>query len=770
MTLSYTHTLFHKINVWRTHLVCLLCSYVLLSTILIIRPAYADSYTPIGNESDLDTFAKIENLSAKSPENQLRIPLSSALQEDLPIELSVTPPKNTNFVQIKLELRDEAGTLVSQSTNNWNNRKIEKISLLTSMKTDASHELLQGIYTLKIKTTLKHAGQLQNYLQEAKIYRFDAKKPPLPTSFIARLSVVALHSNEYGFDNQLYRQNKGKFEQLHTLLKELYTHPRERITLSIPLASLEDIYRLAHTAEFEDRDLMAEILSLLQDLSKSDRIQLVYSGYNDPDLNNFTTPALLDEVKEHYQLPPQDLSEKLGITLHQGVVARNLSLPRALIPQFVAAQVPWIACLPSGLDTLAQNAYSSELYYLHEAPQIKVLKAYDKFLSSLQKDASSELYERFLAIHKLPKQEHSARMFIGIYPFSQHEQELTTFIKTLRFAAAQNWISLISAEELSQQNSEKSLNGIDVIKDRIPPLADSLEHAGSYVQALRAAQLKHSETYAQAHSKLRLAEAGGWEDMKGGIQRAQHYAQEAQKLANSVFSQVSILSQEAHLSGKSGEIPLILKQESSQDLSLTIVAEGSPGLLITDDKFIRGATAGTAAGENYLSIPVKLVDVSLSDHTLTVKAYAGRQLIAQSEIIVAASRMDIILTLVAGLIFFIVLLFILRYRLRHAGLARAFDNTGASTRKLDRVIEQIKHEVHREALSSRDDNPEGPVHEAGLSPRFAKRHGNHVVYAGDKLINPAQEHANPDKNHSQEQENTLPIKDTHESCNTTNAE
>lgn len=718
-----------------------LCVFTLLVG-TVYSHAQADTTSLETSADDSKKFAPIEDLSSQKFDNHLRVPSSSPIQEDLPVELSFTAPPHARFVQIKLELFNGANEMVAQLSNSWSNQKLEKISMLTNIKADEPEKLNPGIYTLKIKTNIRSAGYTLSYQQQAKIYRFDAGKTALPVSLIARMSTVPLHNANDEFEDQIYQKFKGEFLQLHQLLEEIKAHPQEKLTLSIPLKSLEDIQELAQNENFYDQSLMADILNLLQNLSLNDNIHLVYSGYNDPDLSMFTSESLREEVRGHYQRPPKELGEQLGMKIYQGVVARNLSLPHALIPEFAAAEVPWVVCLPSGLDPLARNAYSSELYHIHGAPHISVIKAYEKFLPSLQDDRLAELYERFLVIHDLPEQEQSSRIFVGVYPLSQNEEELVGFIDCLRFSSQQNWMKPSSLDELTALESEKTLNGISLSEYNISPLAQELEEASSYVQAMKAAKLEQNEAYYNARKQLILAQAGAWPELhENGLKQASQYAKNAQELAKSIFSNVSILGQDAHLSGKSGEVPFILKQEHEQKMGLSVTATGSPGLIVTDEKFAEGVHAGTAAGENYLSVPVKLVDNNLNQHSLTIKAYAGKQLVAQHTIVVEASRLDIIITLIALLIIFIVLLFILRYRLRHAGLARAFNNTQASNTKLNKVIEQIKREVYREAPSSKDDNPEGPVHEAGLSPRFIKRHGKTVRYAGDK-IQPTQHETN----------------------------
>ena len=666
---------------------------------------------------------------------KLSSPASQPAYQAVRASLDYYADDKTQMVYTELSLFNESKKQLAFETHYQQSSALGYNNLTKELSPKNPQLLSPGVYEIKLRVVYQYEGSIKVYQAQHSIYLYDSSKAALPTSLAVRLSLPPLYDYESKtLNKELLEASLPKIKQLKALLDELSQHPEETITLSIPYGSLKDIAQAAYDPKEEHANLFRQIYLQLQDLSLH-QINLVYAGYNDPDLSLMYLSENLDQLSAQYQEGSiEDGRDEMPLTIQQGAIPSNLSLPEGSVEALNLAGVQWLVSLPEGLSLNEdQSQEASALYASEKHPKFRIIQAYKEFLRQLEQDSSLNLNEILLIQHEKEAGQDENRLFCGIYPLQGDDKSFSNFIKMLRFCSQQAWLQLESCQDLVDQLSPKTgIAGVYKPQSVELELEQSMKEAGSALNSLEAASGHKLDNYKRAYMQLVYAQSSAWlqgdELLKN---HAQDHAQKALDLVQQVYSGLSITSQNIHLSGNSGEVPVILLNSNNDELKLRLHAIGNEYLDV-DPKFVKGIVAGTLAGENYVSIPVKLKDKSIHNYGLTVEVFAGDKLLTSKYIEVIASRTDLIVILLVALAILLILLFRLRSRLRKAGLTQAFDNT-AEPSLVGTVIEEIKEELDKEVMRSSDDNPEGPVHEAGLSPRFYTHHGKHVIFAGDPL-------------------------------------
>lgn len=688
-----------------------------------------------------------------------RIPASAALDENLALTISFEAPENCRMIYTELGLYNSKQEQLAFKTSYREHPVAGAHSLNIELDTLKKEQQVPGAYRIKLRMVSQVGHDIKVFQENYQVLFYHASKPALPVLSIVRLSLPPFYSTTGEdkhqtdkLDEEVLKASLPRLEQLNSLLKELHANPRQRITLSIPMGSLKDFYQARESNALEQAELFHSIISELEYLSVKEQIELVYSGYNDPNLEQLLGTQSLYDLIAHYQEGSiHDNRDLPPLNIRQGSVPANLSIPKDSLHALAEAQTPWLAVLPRGLESEAQDT-EPQLYHAQGHEDLKVIKASSQFKPQLETGSINELAAQLLTLYE--KQEEGTAQgdtqnpsfFAGIYPLTGNENSYKALIEFLTYSAQESWLVPLQAEEfIADKEPLQTVEGKSADEIGQVELSEELAKAGRAVHALEIAKGQDVPSYRQSYFKLISAQASSWsEEPYTLISSAKSLAEEAYTGAQEVFSGFHIISQTSKLSGNNGEVPVILKNDNNQELKLTVKAHGNGSLEVHDKKFKDGVLAGTLAGENYLSIPVRLLDKSIHNYSLTVEVYAGDYLLTSKEIPVEASRTDLIAILVAALIILLLLLFLLRSRLREAGVAEAFDNTKGGLEQLDQVIGEIKEEIERESQVSQDDNPEGPVHEAGLSPHFYDAHSKHVIYAGDPLIQEEEESLEPE--------------------------
>lgn len=659
----------------------------------------------------------------------------------LPVHVFYTVPAGARMTYSELRVFDANDKQVAFKES-YVSKPAEGESVLIDQISSEKKPFEPGVYRLKVRMTCDGKEGVKTFEQDMRFYCFDPKVKPLQSALVIRVSIPPLIRPDEPYDDDTISKFMPIAAELSTIMHELQRQEGTRLTLSVPLCTLKDWNQLAWSPSVKDHpeDVVQEtdqprpkarkeerkpyvdqafykdLLMVIKNNVDKGKLQVVYSGYDDPDLAIMSEAGALDMLTQSYEegsiIDGRPLPD---IKLAQGAVPSNLSLPNGTVDSLINAGVTWMITLPQGLTlTAEQKKTLSDVYKSKENPQMTIMKANPQTYDKLHGKNYLGLFDSIFSFHISPDVP-ADHPYVGVFTLTGEKGEATSVMKALRFSHNQPWSITVFASELARYNTGGQVTGITVDTKDPSPWAIAIRDAARDVNTLLYAAGEKLPEYHEANILLYMAQSSGWRLYKNeGTIKAAALAAKASEKARTLMDAIKVSSHPVKLSGKTGDIPVIIKNNNKVELKVIVKAHGNDSLKVTDPKFTEGVVAGTLAGENYISIPVKLTQSNNRDHILTVDLFAGDIPLSSTQVKVISSRMDLLVFLGIALAIFLVLLVMMRFRLNQAGTTETIENSDES---MSEIIEKLKQgTLHHSHMTDYDD-PEGPVSKAGRSEK-----------------------------------------------------
>lgn len=670
--------------------------------------------------------ATIIKTSKSSQVFQMEVGTVSSVTPADPLNLALTCSTNTTtyFISVDATLTNSKKRQVGTAHGSINHP--QDGTQLLDLTVKPYKQLDPGVYELTVKGTASTNQGPQTVERSYRIYVYNPELSSLDTSYIVRISIPPLMGVDNKPDETLIKRFAPVAEQLNRLLKGAADIGNTQLTLSVPRCTLQDWNQLASQTDRSDAGLYQDLINTLKTQSTAGSLEIVLAGYDDPDFHTLREANLTSTLSAQYSQTYLDGLRPLpDMPYKSGAVPSNLSLPAGVSTPLVEAGITWTVALNNGLAlTGEQQKTPSALYASQENPKLTVLqadrRAYPLISSGDQLGYHDTIFDE--AAHQADSEQVQRTLpFIAVIPLDGNSQEVDEILDALTFSSKEPWQTTVFASELAKRAKKDVVAPLaPVSQEDRSAQAQNFNDVGTEIEALRAASGGNLDAYKKAETAFIHAQSSGWSyfDHDGAL-AVQTLLSQADKEVSDVFHDIKISSHDVHLSGRTGEVPIIIKNDNKHELLFTIKAQSNNSLTVTNDKFLSGVTAGTLAGENYVSIPVKVTKTDTAHHTLTVEVLSGSYVVATAQIPVVSSRIDLFIVLIIALVVLLALLISLRSRLRKAGTAQKL----MGPQSFDEVVEQIKEEALGDAHLAKNDNPEGPVKRAGISERFEKVHG-----------------------------------------------
>lgn len=564
-------------------------------------------------------------------------------------------PEGASEVQARLQIRLPSGKLVFQRTKYEVDLKPGRHEYSFSREL-AGLGLKPGAYPVAFsaRTVVADSPIETETVTTLRIY--DPKRQPVRVVVLAKIHSRPLvdSAGRFAVDPATPEalRARGQIDRISALVS---ADASAAITLSVPPALLEqwrriasDGYTLTSGTVVPATDPVAvgygATLSNMQNAIATGRLELLTSGYSDPNLADLVSNRMVDDASTQYDAGLSACFASIAATPSAGTAPAGGCVPRAMqnlvAEKGVAYTFADAKCSRQGKRPPATGVYPCA------DSKLKALIIDTPSSQELESGESSAVIARTLERQTGP---------IAYQPFIVRidlDDAVNDATATVGFALAtlesSPWVRLALGKDVRLSSKARSV--------RFEPSGTVRAPAGYWprIRTARAdaegllAILSASDTQAAAaQTNSLLAQADAWSGPRGTWRLAKpglDLADSAIRSAKGLFSAISISAQPMTLASSTGEVPITIRNNSNKTLNVVVVATTGGGARVARDRLIRMALPPR---ETFILIPVDMQ--SALRGRLTVQVMAGQVTIAKQSVPVSRSYLDR-LALIGGVV------------------------------------------------------------------------------------------------------------------------
>lgn len=573
-----------------------------------------------------------------------------------------------SFLQVRLKVYRPSGRLIFQRTRIENSVAPGEREFHFERETD-DLDLRPGRYPVELTVTTEGPQGKQEDVITAELRVYDPKTAPTDLVMVARLSGQPMVGPDGRFTVDPAEPNQA-LDELDRLLRAS-AEKDLRISLVVPPMLLEEWKRTSAGYELTGTEGPVEVpadstvplryagvLARLNEAMASGRVELLASGYSDPDLSELSAHGLRDDVRVQYQQGLSSLFASLESTPSTGSAPAGGCVPPAAVPQLSAEDLGYLVveakCVRRGDATVTAG----------------VFQAVDTSMAVVVADAragEAAALSDVATVTDLAFRRHSARTrapFVFVAEIGPSSRGTTEgFVRTATELVAQPWLRQQLARDVATPG-ETQVRLVSAAPDRTVPADywDAVRAGRQWATALSSATGEAQRETSVARTSSLIAEASSWSYAGWALaERGRAYAQTAEKAGRQALDPVGLSLQPITLAGTDGAIPVTISNGSDIPLTVVVSAVAGGNLRVVGDGELR---MNLQPQENFFEVPVTLQNALAGE--LTVSVRAGERLLEQQTVQVRASYLDR-LALIGGIVLILggLLAYIIR-RVRHA--------------------------------------------------------------------------------------------------------
>lgn len=576
----------------------------------------------------------------------------------LRVTVAVTTSQPAEYLEVRLRLRSASGDLVYQKTQ-VRNAAPAGLNLITYEYDLSSLRLSPGRYPIEVRVLATGADPTT---VTSRALLVDANARPLPVALVIRYE----QTPSVGFDGAFAVNPAARIVSCETMaaIADLVAERQSPVALAIAPITLDEFARAAAGYETTagataaaDGDVpkrYAAVLESLRNAATNGALRALDAPYALPDLASSTTSATTDDLARQWARADAVLASALGSsaassTAYFGdavtpgavttLTARNdsalLVTPGAVLSNDATA--------PTGCYALANSG--ERVFVADENLAASALSGPDAFY-----DAAFDHFEADAVV-----------MVMDIGPGSAYSAEDVRRVLDLIDGAP--WLVLSDIAALGLESDLATVTLAPVKASTAPSgywdnLAAARTPVLSYVAAAGSGDADAANALRavlMSESSLLAGEDGDWAGAALGLKAAG----DAKAYVTGQFALIHLNIMDITLSGRHGDIPVTIVNDTGKTLTLTLTAEsgemsiGSTSTVLT-----------VLPEENFVTIPVSLGNALSGD--LLVSLEAGGLTITDTIVRVKASYIDRLATVGMVVIVLLGLLFYIYRRVRPA--------------------------------------------------------------------------------------------------------
>lgn len=577
-----------------------------------------------------------------------------------------------SYLQVRLKVYRPTGRLIFQRTRIENRVQPGIREFHFERETD-DLDLRPGAYPVEVQVTIEGPdGKLEDVVTgDLRIY--DPAAGPTDLVMVAHLTGAPQAGPDGRFIEDPGRDT-GTLAELERLVSAAETTDIP-ITLSIPPMLLEEWKRISAGYEIAGPEgaiaisasdptprRHALVLERLADAMKGGRVELLSTGYSDPDLSELAANRLRGDVGVQYARGLSATFASLESTPSTGSAPAGGCVPPAAVARLADAELGYVIvearCVRRGETTVTAGIY----------------QAADTPLAVLVADANAGETAALGDINATTSRafaRHGSRarapfVFVAdIGPAGRGTSE--GFLRTASALSGLPWLDAKLARDVVRTGGTR-VTLVSAAPDRSVPdgFWDDVVSGRRWAEALAwSAGDGQADTIAAQTASL-IAESSVWSRAEWALaQRGRSFADAARGAGRRALDPVTLSLEPITLSGTDGAVPVTVSNGSDSSLRVRIRAVPSGNLRLTGDA---EQELALKPQENFFEVPVALQNAVTGQ--LTVSVTAGDVLLERKTVTVRASYLDR-LAIIGGVV--VLLGGLLAYIIRRVTRAEAAD-------------------------------------------------------------------------------------------------
>lgn len=606
------------------------------------------------------------------------VPVSGSLDFTGLIRLS----QSASYLQARIRLSRPSGRLLYQKTQVLTAPGLAPNARFTRALGDLG--LKPGVYPVDLEVRATVGGRTQSATAHSELMVYDPATPPVPLVLAARVSGQPLSDPQGRFVLDPAGYTRAR-EEADAAAEAVLADANVRLTLSVSPVLLAEWRTISGGYEFagpegsttyQSSDAVpqayAQTLSRLKAAIATGRLELVSTGYADPDLSDLSRQGLGRDAGVQYATGITSAFASLETTPSTGTVPADGCVPPgavgALAEQGIGYAIVDARCARSGTATAASGAYPLS------ATSMRALVTDDP------SSAATSSADTTVAVHRAFARAVSAgatKPFVVALDLSRARDGVGMLGAYIEAFVDAPWARLTVGRDATQPASGTS--AVVLTESTHTPAAPEgywteAGRARSYAEGMLAALGAGDADASAAQIDSLIAESSSWAGLDDRwllADRGRSFSAAALRTGGALFSRVTVKVASVTLAGTRGEVPLSIVNASDKTLKVTVRATPSGGVKLTG---ARSVPVTLRPQENFVQLPVDMQ--SSFSGNMHVEVVAGDLVIAEDTIPVKASYLDR-LVLIGGVVLLLgmMLAFIIR-RVRAAN-ARAELEDGA---------------------------------------------------------------------------------------------
>lgn len=557
------------------------------------------------------------------------------------------------LVRMRL-LSPETGRLIYQKTFIAHRLEAGTASF-TYHRTIADIGLEPGSYPVEVTVSLSAGGSTHDTVLHHRLVVFDPKQPALPVTVIVRVSAVPLADPDGAFvlDPAMFTRARSDVTRLAEYVLE---NESSRLTLALSPVMLEEWRRIAGGYRFEGPEGPVEVpegeaiprayalaLDKLRAAVMSGRLELLSTGYSDPDLSELAAAGLSADIRPQYDIGISACYAAIETTPTTGTAPAGGGMSEAAGSLLYKHGLRYVVA--RNRRAVVGKSAAAPGVYRATASSLRVLAADDEAARTLAASSTAAVvglaFDRYLRDSSSP-----LPISVTVGPDATSASRVIEFVERM---STRPWARPVLAREAAGRPAKKRVRLIGAPADERSPARhwESVARSRSLVTALLEAVGRRDDTALAAQRDSLTAEGSAWAGTRGTwvhAARSAAYAADAENAAKEVLDAVSVGARPVTLASSRGEVPITITNRSDRELRVRLVVRPSDGVVLG----VRSTrTITLQPQENYIEIPIDLRGGLTG--TLDVRVTAGGVSLADTLIEVRASFIDR-LAIIAGIV------------------------------------------------------------------------------------------------------------------------
>lgn len=569
------------------------------------------------------------------------------------------------YLQVRLKIHHPGGRLVFQRTRIEHNLPTGDHSFHFERHT-SDLDLRAGIYPTQLEVTVQDASGISEEVISTGLLIYDPRRPALDAVTVVRISAQPLAEPDGTFSSDPAR-NREVLDETQRLLRAVGDDSSLRLTLSIAPMLLQEWRRIANGYEYVPPSgdaqrveadsavpqAYATVLETLAALVAQGRVELLATGFSDPDLTALAAGDMLADVSAQYRQGLSSTYAAIESQTSSGTAPAGGRIPAEAADDLLRQELGYVIVNDSAARS-DDSAVRTGVYQAADTPLV-VLVADSAAHSALLIGDRPMVVERAF-------QRHLAESPAGPFVFITEIGSTAGFgaadiIGTASLLSRQPWVRMTLGRDAVHNGGPRiHLSAQETDQDAPPHYWEEVAAARNWSRALSAAGGEDLVDAMAARSASLIAQSSTWSHANWAFaERGRSFATAAQRAGKTRLDSVSLTLAPVRLAGTGGSVPMTIANGTDIPLTVEISARGSSFLSVKGD---RTWTAELRPQENFFEVPVELQNALAGQ--LTVAVSAGGMVLEERNITVHASYLDRlaviggIILLMAGMLAFII--------------------------------------------------------------------------------------------------------------------